>query len=55
MTEKDLRELYQKLKIVEKPLSANYTPDEYAKALMNSLKPGEEISYSVNTTLIAAN
>ena len=55
MTEKDFKELYEVLKIVEKPLSVNYTPDEYAKALMSSLKPEEEVSYSVNTTLISVN
>ena len=55
MSEKDIKEIYEQLNIVAKPLSSNYNPDEFAKTLMNSAKIEDEISYSVNTTLIAVN
>ncbi len=51
MSKKDIEKLYQQLNIPEKPLSSNYTPDEFAKHLMRSTKTKNEISYSVRTTL----
>lgn len=55
MSEKDIKEIYKRLNIVEKPLSVNYTPDEFAKTLINSSRIEDEISYAVKTTLIAYN
>ena len=52
MTEKDIREIFEKLNIVEEPLSSNYDPDDFARHLMNTLNT-EEISYAMNTTLNA--